>query len=96
MEGHGILPIFAIHRHSCFGWNCIRRSFPSFMLLSVGIKLLAYPVHHNSFNTYAHQLLEMFVQQSSILCGFEFVLYNAHGLVHMSAEVMAHGCLDSY
>jgi hypothetical protein len=66
------------------------------MLLSVGIRLLAHPVHHNSFNTYAHQLLEMFVQQSSILCGPEFVVYHVHGLVHISAEVMAHGCRDSF
>jgi hypothetical protein len=70
--------------------------FNHFMLLSVGIRLLAHPVHHNSFNTYAHQLLEMFVQQSSTLYGPEFVVYNVHGLVHMSAEVKAHGCLDSF
>jgi hypothetical protein len=66
------------------------------MLLSVGIRLLAHPVHHNSFKTYAHQLLEMFVKQSSILCGPEFFVHNVHGLVHISAEVMAHGCRDSF
>jgi hypothetical protein len=70
--------------------------FNHFMLLSVGIRLLAHPVHHSCFNTYAHQLLEMFVKQSSILYGPEFVVYNVHSLVHLSAEVKAHGCLDSF
>ena len=70
--------------------------FNHFMLLCVGIRLLAHPVHHHSFNSYAHELLELFVQQSSRLYGPEFVVYNVHSLVHLSAEVMAHGCLDSF
>ena len=63
--------------------------------LSVGIRLLAHPVQNNYFNTYAHQLLEMFVQQSIMLYGPEFVVCNVYGVVLGSAEVMAHGYLNS-
>jgi hypothetical protein len=70
--------------------------FDHFMLLSVGILLLVHPVYHQTCYNYAHNLLKMFVEQSASIYGPEFVVYNVHCLVHLSADAMTHGSLDSF
>ena len=69
--------------------------FNHFLLLSVGIFLLAHPVHHRSCNSYAEELLKMFVKQSLSIYGPLFVVYNVHALIHLPADVLKHGYLDS-
>jgi hypothetical protein len=69
--------------------------FNHFMLLSVGITLLSSPRYCLEYNTFAHELLVSFVEQSAILYGPGFLVYNVHGLVHLAADVQLHGSLDS-
>ena len=72
-----------------------RQVMNHFMLLSVGISLLAHPDLYLSCNEYAHELLKSFIAQSASIYGPEFVVYNVHGLQHLAADAKMHGCLDA-
>ena len=43
-----------------------------------------------------HKLLKKSVAQSGTTYGPELVANKVHGLVHLSADAMAYGCLDSF
>jgi hypothetical protein len=70
--------------------------YDNFMLLSVGIRLLASSTYSKTCIGFAQSLLTTFVKQSAVLYGEEFVVYNVHGLVHLADDVKMHGCLDSF
>lgn len=63
----------------------------NFMLLSVGVYILASPQYCMELNDFAKTLLVSGVGQ---LYGEEFLVYNIHGLVHLSKDVKVHGNLD--
>lgn len=68
--------------------------YKNFMLLSVAIHILASPSLCLVMNDFARALLCSFVDHFSQLYGAQFVVYNIHGLVHLSEDVKVHGHLD--
>lgn len=67
--------------------------YDNFMLLSVGVFILASAKHCMEMNELAKTLLVSFVEDFGQLYG-EFLVYNIHGLVHLSDDVKIHGNLD--
>jgi hypothetical protein len=67
-----------------------------FLLLSVAISLLANPKYCKTYSDYANQLLICFVEQSKVIYGATFVIYNVHALVHLAADVKRYGHLDTF
>jgi hypothetical protein len=45
---------------------------------------------------YAHRRLCAFIEQARILYGTEFIVYNVHGLTHISEDVKRFGPLDEH
>ena len=70
--------------------------YDHFMSLSVAITILVSPhtARSHSLRMYAHDLLAYFISQGSTLYGAEFLVYNVHSLVHLTAEVESYGSLD--
>ncbi|KAJ7983894.1 hypothetical protein DPEC_G00370020 [Dallia pectoralis] len=68
--------------------------YNNFMLLSVAISILANPRLCSALNGFAKMLLVSFVEHFSKLYGPELVVYNIHGLIHLSDDVNIHGHLD--
>lgn len=68
--------------------------YNNFMLLSVAISILANPRLCSALNAFVKRLLVSFVEHFSKLYGPEFVVYNIHGLIHLSDDVKIHGHLD--
>lgn len=68
--------------------------FEHFMALSVASSILACPKLVKVHNGYAGRLLNYFVKQGCLLYGDTFPVYNVHSLVHFTADVVEHGCLD--
>ncbi|XP_067229733.1 uncharacterized protein [Chanodichthys erythropterus] len=68
--------------------------YDNFMLLSVGVYILASPQYCMELNDFAKTLLVSFVEHFGLLYGEEFLVYNIHGLVHLSDDVKVHGNLD--
>jgi len=69
--------------------------YNNFMLLYTGICILVSPKLCLVYSNYANTLLTMFVSHFGELYGRDAVVYNVHALVHLSADVQLHGCLDS-
>lgn len=67
--------------------------YDNFMLLSVGMYILASPKYCMELNDFANTLLVSFIEHFGQLYG-EFLVYNIHGLVHLSEDVKVHGNLD--
>ena len=70
------------------------RLYKHFLLLHVGIKLLASEKHCFLYNSYAKKLLEKFVRDCGNIYGDHFITYNVHCLVHINADVKRFGPLD--
>lgn len=68
--------------------------YQNFMLLSVGIYILASPTYSLILNDFANTLLRSFVKHFGELYGHQFLVYNIHGLSHLSDDVKIHGHLD--
>lgn len=68
--------------------------YDNFMLLSVAVYILASPEFCMGMNDFANTLLHSFVEHFGQLYGEEFLVYNIHGLVHLSEDVKIHGNLD--
>ncbi len=68
--------------------------YDNFMLLSVGVYILASPKYCLEMNELANSLLVSFVEHFGQLYGEEFWVYYIHGLVHLSEDVKIHGNLD--
>lgn len=68
--------------------------YDNFMLLSVGVYILASPEYCMELNDFAKTLLISFIKHFGQLYGEEFLVYNVHGLVHLNEDVKLHGNLD--
>nr|XP_055061186.1 uncharacterized protein LOC129444502 isoform X1 [Misgurnus anguillicaudatus] len=68
--------------------------YHNFMLLSVAIFMLANPKVDVEICDCAKTLLVSFVEHFGRLYGEGFLVYNLHGLVHLSDDVKRHGCID--
>lgn len=68
--------------------------YQNFMLLSVSIYILASPTYCLLLNDFANTLLRSFVKHFGELYGQGFLVYNIHGLCHLSDDVKVHGHLD--
>lgn len=66
------------------------------MTLSCAIRILCSPALYSVYNDYALQLIQYFVQKYSILYGPEFINHNVHGLLHLPADCLLHGPLDTF
>jgi len=71
------------------------RFYDHFMCLSVAICILVSSKLSAKYHTCAHQLLVYFVEQSKILYGDQFLVYNVHSLIHLSHEAVVHGSLEN-
>lgn len=69
--------------------------YEHFLVLSVAISFLVNPKLASSHRDYAEKLLLYFVAKCSELYGEEFIVYNIHSMVHMTAEAAEFGCLDN-
>lgn len=69
--------------------------YNNFMLLYTGICILVSPQLCSLFNNYANTPLTTFVSHFGELYGKDALVYNVHGLVHLSADAQLHGSLDS-
>jgi hypothetical protein len=67
-----------------------------FLCLFVFSFILAHPILHNSWNTYAKSLSVTFIQLSQSIFGDEFLVYNVHSLVHLPDDVKLHGEFDRF
>lgn len=70
--------------------------FEHFMLLCIGIRILASSQLAIPFADYANTLLLKFVTDASILYGPESLVYNVHNLVHLANDVKLLGPLDCF
>jgi hypothetical protein len=68
--------------------------YDHFMALSVAISILVSPSLTASHHGYAHGLLVYFVSRCKELYGEEFLVYNIHSMLHVSADAREFGCLD--
>ncbi|XP_046548859.1 uncharacterized protein LOC124258811 isoform X1 [Haliotis rubra] len=68
----------------------------NFLLLFVGITCLATPLLVPNYCDYAKDNLCLFVEHFSRLYGNDMVVYNLHGLVHLSQDVKRFGPLDNF
>ena len=65
-----------------------------FMCFSVATAILVCPQTAASHREYARALLEYFVSKGRELYGRQFLVYNIHSLIHLSAEAEQFGTLD--
>lgn len=65
-----------------------REVYRNFLLLYTALFILAHPVFARTqdWRTYAHELIVAFIRHSIQLYGEQFVVYNVHSLIHLSAE----------
>lgn len=64
------------------------------MALSVASSILICPELAKVHKDYAGRLLDYFVKEGCVLYGDTFPVYNVHSMVHLTADVVEHGCLD--
>lgn len=70
--------------------------YKHFMILFVGLRILASKQLAPLYTDYANKLLVTFVKDAEILYGKEALVYNVHSLVHLAADVQRLGCLDDF
>ena len=68
--------------------------YDNFMLLFVGIYILANPALCYDLSDYAQSILVQFVHHFSELYGPQHIVYNVHGITHLANDVKNFGCLD--
>lgn len=66
------------------------------MTLSCAIRILCNPALYLVYNDYALQLIQYFVKNYSVLYGPKFINHNVHGLIHLPADCLLHGPLDTF
>lgn len=69
--------------------------YKNFMLLSVSLHILLNSYLVQEYSDYAHRLLKTFVQHYKDLYGQDNVVFNIHGLLHLSMDAKNYGSLDN-
>jgi hypothetical protein len=73
------------------------KMYLNFLLLHTAIQIMCRPALLNDGTIkFAHECLVNFIRTAAELYGEQMVVYNVHGLTHLSEDVARHGCLDSY
>ena len=72
-----------------------RNLYKNFMLLSVAIHILLNDRLCEMYGTFAHDLLVAFVTHFGQIYGTDMLVYNVHGLVHLSSDASKYGNLDN-
>lgn len=67
-----------------------------FLSLHVAIRILCNPEMYHSHGVVAKTLLEDFVTRFGEIYGMDHLVYNVHGLIHLSDDCMNFGTLDSF
>lgn len=72
--------------------------YANFLLLHTAVTILISKIHlHNSRNIdSAHEMLQNFVQNFTIIYGEENVSHNVHNLLHICNDVSKYGKLDNF
>ena len=70
--------------------------FENFLLLHVPIYILTSPHLYELYNTVADELLREFVTHAKNVFGRQFIVYNVHSLIHVAAECLHNGPLDTF
>jgi len=73
-----------------------RKVYHHFLLLSVGIRILASRQLALDFCDYANELLVLFVSKAEKLYGKDIYVYNVHCLIHLAGDVRNLGILDDF
>ena len=68
--------------------------YNNFLLLFVAMFCLASPKYRSNYNSYAQQLITLFVNHFSMLYGKEQIVYNVHNVIHLADDVKRHGIID--
>jgi hypothetical protein len=72
------------------------KRFNHFMLLHTSVYILATEGSSHEWIQFAKQMLDTFVSQLRSVYYKEMLVYNFHTLLHISDEVLRHGCLESF
>ena len=72
-----------------------QKHYSNFQILSVAICILTSKRLNIKYNATAEQFLTTFLKESSSIYGPEFMVYNVHGLSHISADAYEYECLDN-
>ena len=80
----------------CLFNNLAPEIYANFLLLSVGIYYLVNPSLCSDYADHANKLLKLFVEHTFDLYESTSVIYNVHGLIHLSDEVKRFGALDRF
>ena len=70
--------------------------YHNFLLLFAGISILVCPKLSVTYADYAMALLKEFVAHYGAIYGKDVIVYNVHGLIHLSSDVKVHGPLDNF
>ncbi|KAG9278033.1 hypothetical protein AMEX_G5823 [Astyanax mexicanus] len=69
--------------------------YEHFLTFSTDLCILVNPGLVQTHGSYAHQLLEYFVEKGRLLYGETFLVYNVHSLLHITADAQEFGCLEN-
>lgn len=76
--------------------NVDTKTYNHFLLLHVAVYILSSEMYYITYNAIAQVALNQFVEDAREIYGDHFVVYNVHSLVHLPAECLDHGPLDSF
>ncbi|KAK0062244.1 transposase domain-containing protein [Biomphalaria pfeifferi] len=76
--------------------NVVQKVYKHFLLFSVAIYCLASPEFYVTHADWAHEQLKLFILKAEEVFGKDFIVYNVHGLLHLSEDVKNFGPLDTF